>query len=154
MKKIFFLSAIIITIFNILVSCKKDILYPINPNSHVNKSPIANAGLDRVILFPKDSVLLDGTQSADLDGYIISYQWTKISGPSSSSIRDAEAAKTVVNDLVEGVYQFELSVIDNMGLTVKDIVQISLFEQINVRLIQIETLSARVVFSVRSQQRK
>ena len=38
--------------------------------------------------------------------------WTKISGPSSFNIANANAVQTQVTNLVEGVYQFELKVTD------------------------------------------
>jgi hypothetical protein len=53
----------------------------------------------------------------------VSYQWIKISGPSSFTITNANAVQTQVTNLVEGVYQFELKVTDIAGLFAKDTVQ-------------------------------
>src|SRR5262249_5669856 len=89
-----------------------------------NQLPTASAGSDQTLTLPTNSVTLNGT-GTDPDGTIASYQWTKISGPSSGTIASPTLAKTVVNTLVEGVYQFELKVTDNAGGTDKDTVQIT-----------------------------
>ncbi len=118
-----FLSGIIF-----LISCKKE--YSCEncagnpPTGGTNKSPIANAGADQTINLPIDSVKLDGSLSSDPDGTISSYQWTKISGPASFTIITASVARTSIKQLVRGVYQFELKVTDNGGLSAKDTVQI------------------------------
>lgn len=103
------------------ISCQKKLLCP---DCDINKPPIANAGSDQKITLPTDSVLLDGTASSDADGTITSYKWIKISGPSSSNIIKPDSSKTLVKTLVMGVYQFELTVKDNSGLTAKDTVQV------------------------------
>jgi hypothetical protein len=56
---------------------------------------------------------------------VISYLWTKLSGPSSGSITIANSAITSVTDLVQGVYQFQLQVTDNDGAIGTDVVQIT-----------------------------
>ena len=85
-----------------------------------NKLPIANAGPDQIITLPTDSVSLDGSLSSDPDGTISGYLWTKISGPASFIIANASGVKTVVKNLAAGLYQFELKVTDNGGLSAKD----------------------------------
>lgn len=102
-------------------SCKKELSCE---NCNVNQPPIADAGRDTIIALPKDSVMLDGTASTDPDGTITSYKWAKIAGPVSGNILRPDSAKTVVKTLVAGVYQFELKVTDNSGLSEKDTVQI------------------------------
>jgi gliding motility-associated-like protein len=81
-----------------------------------NQPPIANAGIDQTITLPTNSAALNGSASTDADGTITSFSWKKISGPSSSSIQSANQSITSVNNLVEGVYQFELTVTDNFGV--------------------------------------
>ena len=103
-------------------SCKKE--YSCEGCIGGNKPPIANAGPDQTILLPTDSVTLDGSSSHDPDGTISNFQWTKISGPASFAINSAAAARTVVKSLVPGVYQFELKVTDNGGLSAKDTMRI------------------------------
>ena len=50
--------------------------------------------------------------------------WKKISGPASFAIINPSVSKTSVKNLVEGLYQFELTVTDNKNLSAKDTVQI------------------------------
>jgi hypothetical protein len=121
----------------------------------VNRPPVANAGKDSVITLPSNLVDLDGTASYDPENNISTYQWTKISGPSSFSIANSNAAQTRVTNLVEGVYQFELKVIDVGRLFDKDTVQIIVNAQlptlpgcdnsnrplVNAQLIPVGTLS-------------
>ena len=93
-------------------------------NSAVNQAPVANAGTDKVITLPVKTTTLNGS-GTDADGSISSYAWTKISGPSSGTIGTANAATTTVNNLVQGVYQYQLTVTDNKGATGKDTVQVT-----------------------------
>ena len=48
----------------------------------VNAPPISNAGADQLITLPASTVVIKGS-GTDADGTISSYNWTKISGPSS-----------------------------------------------------------------------
>ena len=66
-----------------------------------NRPPVANAGADQVITLPTNSVNLNGS-ATDPDNNITSYQWTKISGPSSFTIANPNAVQTQVTNLVEG----------------------------------------------------
>jgi poly(3-hydroxybutyrate) depolymerase len=93
-------------------------------NAVANTLPVANAGVDQTITLPVNSVSLIGSGN-DPDGSIVSYQWAKISGPASFVIASATQAQTTVSNLVEGVYQFELTVTDNSGAIAKDILQIT-----------------------------
>ena len=111
-----FTTCVVLLVMIIAISCKKE--------THVKMPPVANAGTDQTITLPKDSVMLDGSASTDPDGTITSYKWTKISGPVSSNVLNANLSKTSVKTLVMGVYQFELTVTDNGGLSAKDTVQI------------------------------
>ena len=104
------------------LSCSKE--YSCEGCNGKNKAPIANAGPDQIITLPKNNTLLDGSASIDHDGYIVSYRWTKISGPVSFSIDKIDSSKTIVNVLQVGVYNFELKVTDNDGLSAKDTVQV------------------------------
>lgn len=105
------------------VSCKKET--SCENCKEKNKPPIAVAGPDQVITLPTDSVLLDSRTSRDPDGFISSFLWTKISGPSSFSIIKPSDSATKVKTLLKGVYLFELKVTDNGGLSAKDTVQIT-----------------------------
>jgi hypothetical protein len=79
--------------------------------------PIADAGDDTVLTLPTNSTTLDGSGSSQTNGKIVSYSWTKISGPASYKITNASAVKTTVTGLVEGTYVFNLLVKDSNGLS-------------------------------------
>ena len=89
-----------------------------------NISPVANTGSDKIIALPVNTVNLAGT-GTDADGTISSYSWVTISGPSTPVITAANAASTAVNNLVMGIYKYELTVTDNNGATGKDTVQVT-----------------------------
>lgn len=95
----------------------------VNAAVNTNKPPVANAGPDQTI--SGSSTTLNGSSSSDPDGSIASYNWTKLSGPSSYSISNSTLANPTVSSLVAGTYQFLLVVNDNQGLTARDTVQIT-----------------------------
>lgn len=94
------------------------------PPPPVNQPPVANAGADINITLPLNTITLNGS-GTDTDGSIASYQWNKISGPTQFSISMPGSPSTAVNNLVQGVYQFELTVTDNEGLTAKDVLLVT-----------------------------
>ena len=100
-------------------------------NEAVNIPPTANAGSDQTITLPTNNVSLNGS-GTDSDGSIASYQWTKISGPNSGAINNANTASTTATNLTAEVYQFELTVTDNKGAIAKDTVQITVNEAVNI----------------------
>ena len=55
----------------------------------------------------------------------MSYAWSQISGPSASAILSPLQSSTVLNNLVQGVYQIELKVTDNLGAVGRDTVQVT-----------------------------
>jgi hypothetical protein len=99
---------------------------PTSPTSG-NIAPKANAGADQSIpvswnYFP----FLNATPSTDQDGWIVSYKWTKISGPSSYSFSSPNTAQTKANGLVAGTYVFRVTVTDNKGATAYDDVTVTM----------------------------
>jgi hypothetical protein len=98
-------------------------------NSVGNGAPLANAGPDRTITLPTNSATLNGS-ATDSDGSIVSYRWTKISGPSSSTISSPNNSSTAVNNLVEGIYIFQLSATDNGGSVGVDTVSVTVQAQV------------------------
>ncbi len=127
----FIASVLLIGIVTIL-SCKKE--YSCEncagnpPTGGTNKSPIANAGADQTITLPTNTINLNGSGSTDPDNNITSYAWTKIAGPSSFNITNANAVQTPVTNLVQGIYQFELKVTDAGGSFAKDTVQATVID--------------------------
>jgi len=122
MKKVtgflFITISISIALFN---SCKKDIC----KDCDMNQPPVASAGNDQTIILPTDSVYLNTASSTDHHGAIVTYQWTKISGPDSITIVNPTGAQTWVTHLEEGTYIIELQVTDSAGLSSKDTVQVT-----------------------------
>ncbi|MBS1921319.1 MAG: hypothetical protein JST17_13795 [Bacteroidetes bacterium] len=107
------------------LSDRDTVTITVNDMMQPNRPPVANAGKDTSITLPNNSIILDGSVSADPDNNIVSYQWTKISGPSSFAIANNTAVQTQASNLTEGVYQFELTVTDAGGLIDKDTITIA-----------------------------
>ncbi len=99
-------------------------------NPAPNQPPVANAGADATIVLPVNSIVLSGS-GTDPDGTIVSYQWNKVAGPAQFVVMAPLSAQTIVNNLVQGVYQFELTVTDNSGASDKDTIQIAVNPFIN-----------------------
>jgi len=90
-----------------------------------NIAPIADAGNDQTVM-EFENVMLDGSSSTDVDGTIVSYQWTQVSDPELSST--SVANPTFVAPEVESediVLRFSLKVTDNSGDTTTDEVDIT-----------------------------
>ncbi|MDF1696741.1 MAG: glycosyl hydrolase [Saprospiraceae bacterium] len=75
-------------------------------------APIADAGQNVTVVLPSTTVNLDGSQSYDPEGEVISYAWEQIYGPSSVSYSDITDDQPLISNLEEGVYKFRLTVSD------------------------------------------
>ncbi len=93
----------------------------------VNQPPVVNAGVDKSITLPTNTVTLNGS-ATDADGTISSYLWTKVSGPAQFTIVSANQRNTTVNDLVAGTYQFELTATDNDNAKGKDTIAVTVLQ--------------------------
>jgi hypothetical protein len=89
-----------------------------------NIPPVANAGSDQFVTLPTNTVTLSGS-GTDADGSIVAYAWKQLSGP-VDKLTSLNTAVSVLNNLVEGVYNFELTVTDNRGAIDKDSVMVTL----------------------------
>ena len=83
------------------------------------KAPKANAGGNKKITLPTNKVTLAGS-GTNGSGSITTYKWIKIAGPDEYALTTPTQAQTAVQNLSEGVYEFELTVIDNLGMSGKD----------------------------------
>ncbi|HEX6426257.1 MAG TPA: PKD domain-containing protein [Niastella sp.] len=90
-----------------------------------NEGPVANAGTDQVITLPVSTVVLNGNGSTDPDGSITMFQWTRLSGPGTPVIVTPNSAQSSVTGLVQGTYEFELTVTDNKGSTARDTMKVT-----------------------------
>ena len=107
MKKSFLYLFMIFSVgIMVILSCQKEFSCENcgsnPPAGGTNKFPIANAGADQTIILPKDSIVLDGSLSSDQNGTIISYYWTRISGPASFNIANPNTVQTRVTNHVQG----------------------------------------------------
>ncbi|MEO6719055.1 MAG: T9SS type A sorting domain-containing protein [Ferruginibacter sp.] len=93
--------------------------------SLLNRPPLVNAGVDKTMTLPQNSLSLFGSGS-DPDGLVRSYSWTKVSGPSLGVIASPNAATSIMYNLAMGVYQFELAVTDNSYAVSRDTVQVTI----------------------------
>src|SRR6185312_5686367 len=100
-------------------------------NAAANIAPTANAGADKTITLPTNSVSLSGS-GTDSDGSISSYSWTKISGPSAYTIVSSSSAVATVSGLVQGIYVFEVKVTDDNGATGRDTVRVTVNAAANI----------------------
>ncbi len=89
-----------------------------------NTPPKVNAGTDKTITLPTNSATLTATAS-DADGSLVSYTWTKLSGPTAGTIASPNALSTNITGLnYAGTYVYRITVKDNGGLTAQDDVAI------------------------------
>lgn len=87
-----------------------------SPALTYNIPPVAKAN-DVTVSLPNTSGTLDGTASSDDDGNVVSYHWQQSSGPTTVQIVSPNSAMTVINNLIEGLYTFELTVTDDSSAT-------------------------------------
>jgi gliding motility-associated-like protein len=97
----------------------------------INTPPIADAGADKNITLPVDSVEITGS-GMDEDGEIVSYQWAQKSGPSSAVLINNNQAIMLAKDLIAGEYRFEITVTDNDGSSDTGNMQVTVNEENNI----------------------
>lgn len=94
-------------------------------NPAPNQPPTSNAGADQTKTLPINTATLAGS-GTDVDGTIFAYHWIKLaSSPSGGTISNANIANPNISGLVQGVYEYELTVTDNGGLIDKDTMKIT-----------------------------
>lgn len=89
----------------------------------INQSPIANAGSNQSIVLPNATATISGS-GFDPDGSIVSYTWTQVLG-ASSVLENINSPTLIVNNLLEGVYRYQLTVEDDDGASGSDFVDIT-----------------------------
>ncbi|MDQ6843545.1 MAG: PKD domain-containing protein, partial [Bacteroidota bacterium] len=89
-----------------------------------NMPPSSFAGLDQVIILPKNTTRLSGIGS-DPDGTVVSYSWIKIAGPAAGIITAPNSPVTSITGMVQGSYAFALVVTDNQGAQAIDTMVVS-----------------------------
>jgi alpha-tubulin suppressor-like RCC1 family protein len=86
--------------------------------------PVVSAGTSQTITLPTNTVTLTGTAS-ELNGTIVSFKWTQVSGPGTATIGSSGQISTAVSGLLQGVYRFQLLVTDALGITASATVQVT-----------------------------
>jgi len=119
MKMELTLALTIAIVTMIAEGCTPEPIGPENGGGN-NRPPVANAGPDKTIILPVNVITLDATASTDPDNNLSTYNWEKIAGPASFTIANPSVIQTDVTNLVEGVYEFELTVVDTKGAYAKD----------------------------------
>lgn len=84
----------------------------------VNQNPVANAGSDKTITLPTNSLILNGI-GTDSDGSISTYTWSKVNGP-NVTLANQNTPNLSLTNLIQGTYTFQLTVTDNNGATASD----------------------------------
>jgi len=97
---------------------------PAPPSSRANTAPQAFAGGDQLVFFPTNFCILKGN-AYDVENNVRSILWSKVSGPSSFHIEHPDSVFTKLSDLAIGVYQFELTVTDSLGMFGKDTIKVT-----------------------------
>lgn len=96
-----------------------DVTVTVNAAPPVNQAPNVNAGNNITITLPVSATTLTGS-ATDADGSIASYSWTRVSGPTTFTLANANAASTGLSGLVQGVYVFRLTATDDDAATATD----------------------------------
>jgi hypothetical protein len=143
--------------FNLTVTNNKNLTDWSTINVTVTQSrnvpPIADAGGDQTITCPCDLVLLNGSRSHDDIG-IVKYKWTRepnsLAAGNILNQSDQQSILELAN-LVEGHYQFRLTVTDTQGASNSDLVSLNVKESPN-RTQQVETLLNTDVRSLTFEQ--
>jgi len=87
-----------------------------------NIPPVVVAGTDQTTI--SSTITLDGENTYDPDGVVVSYLWNKISGPATTTISNPASVMPVISNLVNGIYLFTLTAQDNLGAISTDTVTI------------------------------
>jgi hypothetical protein len=115
---------------SVLSGCKKD--NTINHNYH----PVVDAGASQTITLPVDSVRVTGS-ATDSGSRIVSYLWSKVSGPNVPVIGSEGSKSTIVHGLIQGSYIFQLMAVDSLGKTGVD----TLIITVNPHILKTDTLT-------------
>ncbi len=101
-----------------------DMILTVN-DEPINTPPVANAGPDRSITLPTNSLTINGSGS-DADGTVVGFFWTKVSG-TNATLNNANSPNLSVSNMEEGVYTFRLRITDDDGATGQDFMTVTVF---------------------------
>lgn len=95
-----------------------------NPDAPTGPLPVVDVGPDISIKYPRTSILLKGTATAD-DGEPLTYEWFKLSG-GLAKVASPFDDTTAVTGLKKGKYLFRLIVTDSKGVKSADEVYVTM----------------------------
>uniref|UniRef100_A0A8D0GMN3 Low-density lipoprotein receptor-related protein 11 n=1 Tax=Sphenodon punctatus TaxID=8508 RepID=A0A8D0GMN3_SPHPU len=95
-----------------------------------DEPPHCMAGQDIVLQSPVDWVILDGRESLDDHG-IVQYEWTLLQGASSVDMKVPQPGTLKLSHLQEGIYIFQLTVIDTAGQRSSDNVSVTVLPMVH-----------------------
>lgn len=98
-----------------------DVVVSVLPSG--NNIPSANAGVDKVITLPVNSLTINGA-GTDVNGTITGYLWSKNSG-ANCTLTNTSSQNLTVSSLLAGEYEFKLTVTDNSGSTATDLMRVT-----------------------------
>src|SRR6185369_773675 len=79
--------------------------------------PIVNAGTNKFVFLPSTQTLLSGSVSVSPGNTISSTVWSQLSGPNTAIINTPGNTNTLITNLIQGVYVFQLLATDNLNQT-------------------------------------
>ncbi|QDE71626.1 hypothetical protein BHS09_34135 [Myxococcus xanthus] len=92
---------------------------PVTGEPPANLPPTVSAGADQTVMLPTNAAPLTGT-ATDSDGTVVTRQWTQVSGPNTATLTGATTLSATASGLMQGLYEFELTVTDDDGATASD----------------------------------
>jgi poly(3-hydroxybutyrate) depolymerase len=115
----------------------------VNPAIAPSQVPVAiiAGAADTTIVLPQNSIVLNGSNSYQQSGTIVSYRWTKISGPGKLTFTNQESAIATISNLVKGVYKIKLTVKNSNKSAASDTIQINVLKENSQQLINSDTTS-------------
>jgi cytochrome c peroxidase len=135
-QKIILRKSKIVTMSGLLLltlsACNSDSSNENTAEITANNPPVANAGVDQSVT-NATTVILDGSNSSDLDGDTLSYSWefTSIPTGSSPSLLNAQSSISQFVGDTEGAYTLSLTVNDGAVNSIADRVTITASPVIN-----------------------
>lgn len=100
-----------------------------------NIPPIVNAGIDIVLESAQTTAQLTAV-SYDTDGYVISQNWSKVTGGFGDVIVTPNQLSTELQNLTEDNYEYRIDVIDNNGATAFDTIKLSRMKDYTISLLK------------------
>lgn len=110
---------------NVGATATSTVTVTVKASSSSNKPPVAVVDKDFTTPY-KNFAYLSGAGSYDLDGSIVKWAWTQVSGPNTATWIDGSTMFPTVQNMITGTYTFRLTITDNLGATASADVKVTL----------------------------